>query len=79
MVLTMAGVLFSATEPNRSIAASVAAEARAIEAAKTGRPKAAAEGGTTTVRNNIKVGFDGIQITSALIAHLPLSVPAGGI
>lgn len=65
VVVTMAGVLFSAKELNRSIAASEAAEARAIEAAKAGKPQVAADG-TTSVPNNIKVGFDGIQITSAL-------------
>lgn len=66
VVVTMAGVLFSAKELNRSIAASEAAEARAIEAAKAGKPQVAADGTPMAVPNNIKVGFDGIQITSAL-------------
>ena len=66
VVVTMAGVLFSAKELNRSIAAAEAAEKRIAHARMEGTPGGPQEGAAPGVPNNIKIGFDGIQITSAL-------------
>jgi len=76
VVVCMAGVLFSAKELNRSLAAAEAAEKRAAEQASKGNVQGAAEN-NTPAPNNIKIGFDGLQITSALTGVTVLTLSLG--
>lgn len=76
VVVCMAGVRFSAKELNRSIAAAEAAEKRAAEQGAKGQAGNAPANGAP-VPNNIKIGFDGLQITSALTGVTVLTLSLG--
>jgi hypothetical protein len=76
VMVCIAGVVFSAKELNRSIAAAEAAEKRATGLSAKGQAADTPANGTPTP-NNIKIGFDGLQITSALTGVTVLTLSLG--